>query len=270
MANTVVLMHFDNNFTDATGRHTFNASLGFSETYKKFGTHGLDASTGSRDMTITDNLSDFDFGTGDFTIDYWHYRLSGSNQVGFAIRRVSNLLISIQYYSGLVYLYIDSASYTNTGANHVSGSWIHNALVRHGDNIYYYLNGSRVWSNSGYASYNFTGTDSVTIGSVGSSSDFYGYLDELRVVNDEAVWTGSSFDVPTQPYSLGPNYQISGNTSEAGKLILLSADDYSMIGTEDINVGNFNKAVDYGKKVVLLRNTLGKIDGVGEVMPTTL
>lgn len=268
MSDIVMLCHFDGDLTDEVGRHTLTSSLGCTSSYKKFGTHSLNATGTSRDITVTDNFSDFDFGTGNFTIDYWYYRLPSTNQVFFAIRNSSTVLIGSHYNNNLVYIYVNSTSYINTGVTHPTEEWVHNAIVRDGDTISFYLNGTRIWSNSGYSALNFSGTNQFYFGSLSTTSDMYGYVDEFRVLSGEAAWTGETFAVPTQPYSLGPDYVISGSLAESGKLILLSADDYSLISAEDVTSGSFEVGVEYGKKVVIVRNGSGKIEGAGEVMPT--
>ncbi len=191
------LFHFDNNMTDSTGRHTFTtgAPNSYSTSIKKFGTHsGFINSV----MTSTDNLSDFDFGTGDFTIDFWAYRQSSNNQViVYTIRKDGVNGVSIQYYNDTVHLYMDTNAYINTGVAHPVGSWVHNAFVRSGGTIKYFLNGSLIWTGTGYEATNFVEPAQLSMSYPGAPAD--SHIDELRISKGIARWT-TNFTPPTEAY----------------------------------------------------------------------
>lgn len=266
MANEVLLCHFDGNLTDETGNHTNFTFNGTFPTTHKFGTNSMLLS--GQYFRINDNLEDFYFGLGDFTVDFWCYRYGDDNEMSVNVFYGTTSIIQTHFYHQIICYYINGSGLISTGITHPTGAWYHNAFVRYGDNIYYYLNGSKVHTLTGYGSISFAQPTFVGIG-YSFQSFAYGAsnYDEFRIIKGTAVWTGDSFEVPTQPYTLGPDYILSGNTAEDGKLILLSADDYSLISAEDVTSGSFELGVDYGKKLILVRNNNGKIDGVSEVMP---
>ena len=81
------------------------------------------------------------------------------------------------------------------GANVYPNTWTHIAAVRSGGSVKIYVNGV---AGSGVS----MGNDTSTVGYIGyengSSSPFYGYIADLRVVKGTALYT-SSFTPPTTP-----------------------------------------------------------------------
>jgi len=70
-ANVISLLHFDGTTTDEKGRTwTANNSATTSASAAKFGAGGLSL-LGATDYISTPDSADLNFGTSDFTIDYW-------------------------------------------------------------------------------------------------------------------------------------------------------------------------------------------------------
>ena len=166
------------------------------------GASGLFDGTG--DYLSTGNSADWNFGTGDFTIDFWVRRDGDNNNY--------NGLVSGYDGSGWVVYFSDADNkirfYDGVAVRLLSGTipnltWTHITVVRNGNSLVMYVNGTSV------ATYDCTG---ATINSGGTGlvvgrqntnvNDFYfkGWLDELRISKGVARWT-SNFTPPTEPYT---------------------------------------------------------------------
>ena len=160
---------------------------------------------GTGDYLSLADSADWDFGTGNFTIDFWVYPTAHSvGQYSFAIRQIGNpgFYISAgganQKFSFYNYsLSIGIADSADIPIN----EWSHVALVRNGNTWTLYRNGTSVGTpvtNSGAAGDStgamYVGGDPV------NGSYFTGYLDELRISKGIARWT-SNFTPPTSAYS---------------------------------------------------------------------
>lgn len=95
--------------------------------------------------------------------------------------------------------------YTNDGVSNVraesvagalsSSAWHHVAAVRSGSTLSVYVDGTRVATNTGSAA--VTGNYSVWVG--GSSTEsFNGYIDDVRITQGVARYSGTSLSVPTK------------------------------------------------------------------------
>jgi hypothetical protein len=151
----------------------------------------------------TPSNTDFSFGTGDFTIEFWAYPTANT---------VAGAMINVGYYydgilfrqrSGADSLYLNS-NWVNwdSQTNMPSNVWTHVALVRESGVVAVYANGTRIltWNNT--ANLNPSGTF-VTIGAgahSGFSEPFYGYLDELRITKGVARYSGANAPVPIGPF----------------------------------------------------------------------
>ncbi len=168
--------------------------------------------------------SDFDFKSGDFTIEMW-VRLNAHNSLGtplfstsftaspwYAIRSYINQTGSVTF----VVSTDNGASQNNIITSSSSlinlNTWYHIAFVRFGTQIYIFVNGSQaaVGSISGSIYYDTRdpvtiGTDYATNGSEALRPYLNGYLDDIRVTKGIARYI-TNFSVPTNPNPIiGPS-----------------------------------------------------------------
>ena len=156
-------------------------------------------------LSILDN-TDFEFGSGDFTIEGWVYRnttgqphciasrwsFSGSSQQEFILRIESNNRLRATISNGTGALTYES------NQDLLANTWYHVALVKNGTALKIYIDGSETHNG------NFTGTipstsNNLLIGSVTASQAFFnGYISNLRFIKGTALYT-SAFTVPTEP-----------------------------------------------------------------------
>ncbi len=207
------LLHMDGtqgstNFTDEFGHTvTANGNAAISTAQSKFsGSANFD---GAGDYLATPNSNDWNFGTGDFTVEFWikptaivhdNGIISAGNNgsTGWQIALLGTDRIVFYNSNGLIR---QSAPGSLT-----PGVWQHCALVRSGNTVQWYINGvaSGSSSNASGVSINSDG-HGLNIGRyiIGVNSDYYnGYLDELRISKGLARWT-ANFTPPSAAYSNG-------------------------------------------------------------------
>ena len=152
------------------------------------------------------NSDGLDFGSGDFTIDWWEYRESGSNvTMAGSVTGAEPYLIG--YSSGsnlLVYMSsnnstwdIANAKLMSTGGDHFN-RWIHYAVVRSGINFYVFKDGveQSTWT-SPLALYDTDQT--LQIAERQSGRYFKGWMSEIRFSKGIARWV-LDFTPPSSPY----------------------------------------------------------------------
>jgi len=218
--NTLLCLHFDGDddttvFTDSSSYARGVTPAGSAHIHqgeKKFGS-ASGAFDGTDDYLVVDASTDFDFGTGDFTIDWWEFRTENSpgGQNPACSRDNGNpytgLLLAYDTSEGHVFCYASSAKIAwDIFVNELLGTitlsvWIHRAVVRNGTTFYFFENGvvtDTATSALGIAA----GSSGFEIGrGQVASQTFQGYIDEFRVSNI-ARWTADfSASLPTEAYS---------------------------------------------------------------------
>lgn len=201
---TTLLVHSDTylgdtSFVDSSDSNHALSSYGnvsHSTSDFKFGTSSI-YFDGSHSYISVPNSIDWEFGVGDFTIDFWVKPLaSQNNQVFFTIPTQGSIYsVAIQHYQSTVYVY-DGSTYHVTGVAAIYDAWQHYAYVRSGDTITIYRNGSSIYS---FTKTNPINGTAVNIGNTDSAGSVKGYIDEFRISKGIARWT-VDFTPPTSPY----------------------------------------------------------------------
>ncbi len=141
-------------------------------------------------LSIPDS-SDWDFKMGNFTIDLWVNFTDVAGQQWLIDRAPDQRLY---YTAGNLYGLGKTFAWTPS-----AGTWYHIALVRLGNNLSAYVNGSRLGNSQTIS----TDIDSNSDLYIGTNSDhsqtFRGYIDELRISKGIARWT-SDFTPPAKEY----------------------------------------------------------------------
>ena len=182
-----------------TGSLAGDAKL--STAVKKFGSASL-ALDGTGDYLRYASQPDFEFGTGDFTIEGWFYRSTTGVGVSLLDFRTTTSQSApwIQLTAGgsLVYTVNNTTRISGVGGI-AAGSWYHIAVSRSGTNTRMFVNGSQLGS---------TWTDTttyvqgqLTIGArFLNDLNFNGYIDEVRISKGVARYT-SNFTAPTNAFT---------------------------------------------------------------------
>jgi len=168
--------------------------------------------------------ADWNFGTGDFTIDMWVYLESGpSYQHFFAVNTQSTFALKYATGDNLLYLYANGLMIGYT-IDLEDSAWHHLALVKSNGTLYLFNNGTLLTTASN--STNFVNSDSLTaIIGTGWSNEYYkGYIDEFRI-SHVARWI-ESFTPPYKAYQdstpallTGGGYTITGSGTIENGLI---------------------------------------------------
>lgn len=175
----------------------------------KFGSSSCLFASGTSDYLQIADSSDWDLGTGDFTIDFWirpttldtsfgnglfeqgsdlsNFISCGTNtskQIIFTVKSGGSTIVSI---AGTTVLAINN--------------WYHVALINSGGTLKLYVNGTSEASSAIGTMPNISANFNIAFASffTGTNIRFDGYFDEYRFVKGTAVWT-SNFTPPTAAY----------------------------------------------------------------------
>jgi hypothetical protein len=269
-SNTKLLLHMDDvGLTDSSfGVHSIakNGAVTRSNAQSKFGGYSAYSDGNADWLGISDN-ADWDFGTGDFTVDFWVYLINVVEYVYFLHSALSGQ-IRISYEQSAKYLYIHCGTVRTNFPQSVLNfsTWYHIAVVRNSGNLKLYVNGNAV--DGGQSSSGSILPSALTIGH-NSASAVNGYLDEYRISNT-ARWT-SNFTPPEAAYDeiYGT---IEGTLSDDSYIYVIKEntntieqDGVYSAGAYYIGVGDLNE-----KTVVAVRQSDGQILGYGRVIPVEI
>ena len=194
-------------------------------------------------LSIADS-ADFDFGTGDFTLEFWVYiKTSGQTDVLF-VKRNSNAV-----YAPFMFILLNGdlqARYSTTGsswstttiktnANISTNTWHHVVMVRSGSSFTGFYDGQSVAMTSSSSSLT-SNTDDLVIGGDKNTNYFDGYISNLRVLKGTALYT-SDFTPPSSPLTAVTNTKLltcQGNSisdaSSSGHTITVNGDATANLG----------------------------------------
>lgn len=215
-ASVSLLLHMDGSngsttFTDSSSNAltvTANGNAQVSTTQAKFGQSAVFDGTGDS-LTVTDVGGVMTLGTNDFTVEWWFYTSSNStNLSGFGTflggRYISpsQAGLMVRYHSSFsgIAVGFEGVAYDITpGVSPTENAWNHMAVVRDSTSLRLYMNGSL--QGSGTAARNY-GDYQYKIGTDygGAGYDLQGYIDDFRLTNGVARYTGSSYTVPTAAF----------------------------------------------------------------------
>jgi hypothetical protein len=213
--STVLLLHMDGADTSTT----FTDSSDFAHTVTPGGNAQVDTSafkfgTGSAqfdasgDYLLLDGSSDFEFGTGDFTIDFWAYNTTSSFRVAYdgePLGGGSGVYPRI-YFNNNTPVYDTSDGSVEIFNNTVSQNVFHHiAVVRSSGETTLYVNGVAQGTATDTNNYG-NGASRPVIGASGDAltSSWSGRIDELRVSKGIARWI-ANFTPPSAAYAISSN-----------------------------------------------------------------
>jgi hypothetical protein len=221
----------DNSSVPATitvnGTPTVQAFQPFSPTapYTTAAYGGSGYFNGSTDYLTETNLTPVTFGTGDFTIEFWHYLVSKATAYPLLFYVPGNSSgttnVRIEFdaghnIAGVTSYVIYAPGQIITAGTVAYNTWSHIALVRSSNTLTLYVNGASVGSASVTGvSFGGTGTSLNIMGDGGAANYAYGYLSNFRIVKGTAVYT-TAFTPPTAPVTAITNTSLLLNFINAG------------------------------------------------------
>ena len=236
-----------NGSTTVTDSSNTNASITcigsaqISTAQSKFGSSSL--ATASGDISIsTTNI--FNFGTSDFTVEFWFYRTGLGNHNNFLVdaRPSGNDSNTFMLYmpngTTAPTYHTASSDRISSSINLGTNAWTHIAVVRNSGTTTLYMNGVSGGSFSDSTDYVDTGGSTLGFWA-GSSTDYGtytppGFFDDFRVTKGLARYT-TNFTPPTSAHLT--------SAGDVNKHIVVNSDaDGVAIGTGGINQARIAKA----------------------------
>lgn len=198
---TRLLIHSDGTHDSQEFKNSANSYQVFNQSYGYF--------DGAGDyLTIADS-TDFNFGTDNFTIDFWIKPTNLSTRRSLFEKAIdSNNLFAarLETDGGIAFRIEDGGSGQGTTSTTTINlnSWNHIAFMKKNDKVYMYLNGGEdSWSIdvTGLNITNFNSEFKIGYGpdSALTSTYYQGYIDEFRISKGIQRWT-ENFTVPTEPH----------------------------------------------------------------------
>lgn len=251
-SNTKILLHLNgtdgatSTIDSSVEAHTitFVANAQLDTAAKKFGTASL-LLDGVGDYLYAPDSVDWNFGTGDFTIDFWFRTTDNTKYQGIITQGVNGVTTIDFSYTNTDKLSMSFVSatvgvgyYVTTNVvNIANNTWYHIAFVRSGSTAYMFVDGvsQAVTENTAFGTLpDCTGNLGIGcyIPTVGNF--VYGQVDELRISKAIAQWT-ANFTPETSEYGSSPD---TGLFQQSGKVDygigFDGLDDYVDVGDVDI------------------------------------
>lgn len=266
--HTKLLLHGDS-FIDGSKdkRVITNTKVAVSTAQSKFGGSSF-YFDGSAYLTIPG----YDFGTDDFTIDWWEYPTNANAGTRFTnvyctafATQAGGLLTHLYYNNGLqVYLSNKTGGASTddwnvlagkTLGNNVVNTWTHRAVVRSGSSLMFFKNGLLEYTYDigtnkiGYSSDRPWGIGNWASDYMQPGYSYTGYIDEFRV-SDIARWT-ESFTPPTEPYpdnniEILPGGVIPQNYALRRRMMINSKPEIFTVRLTGQHSGSFNSILING------------------------
>jgi hypothetical protein len=221
---------------------------------------------GTGDYLSAPDSEAWNFGSGNFTVEAWYYPTSSTAQqvivaqwdgvgggTGLSwVLMTSNdsarnlrALISSNG-SGVVFDLISSSPL-------ILNAWNHVAFVRSGTTFQLYINGAAATGGSTTSSATlYNATNPMTIGASSAGGQYCtGYIADARVVKGTALYTGSTYTVPTAPLTAISGTSLLTNFTNAGIFDNAMMTDLETVGNAQISTS----VVKYGTGSMYLPNT---------------
>ena len=217
IANTVFLGDQSNRFVD-NGPN--NVTITLSGTPKVQTQNPWQANTGlsyyldGSSYLASPLTQNYDFGTGDFTIEFWMNSVASGTYVAVVgtqsiagnttagMWRVSTRLNSV---NGIYFNYSTGSAFTDvtfTTTSYNDNSWHYVAIVRASNVLKAYVDGTQVGSNTSITQ-SLSSGQKLYVGFQAQDSVYYqGYVSDLRITKGVARYTSTAFIPPSGPRSL--------------------------------------------------------------------
>jgi hypothetical protein len=160
---------------------------------------------GTGDRLIVPSSTDFDFGTGNFTIEMWVNITDVASTWEAIISRAYGVaggwrLYKNQNNNQLRWYHNTTSIVLTTGSTLANDTWSHIAVVRNSGTLTIYIDGVNRGSAADTNNYN-PGVYALEIGEgvVSSAFPYQGYIDDLRITKGVARYT-ANFTPPAEPF----------------------------------------------------------------------
>jgi hypothetical protein len=242
-ANQTLLTCYSNRFVDANtattaktitvnGTPTVQAFQPFSPaaSYSAATYAGSGYFNGSTDYLSLASSSNLFFGTKDYTFECWIYMttVSGAYQTIFGAASTGGPVFNTVSGTSIALNPYGSGPTVSQSFTFVANTWYHIAFTRASNVSRVYVNGNQLGSNVTDAT-NYTQT-AMIVASVGAGQYFPGYISNLRILLNTALYTGSTFTPPTTPVTNITNTSLLLNMANAGIYDAAAQNDLTTVG----------------------------------------
>lgn len=167
---------------------------------------------GTNDRVSFPDSADWAMGTGDATWEAWvrpEGSYSGALRIWLGQAATYGGFYSVRgdrNTSDLLAANVSNGTTTYTGAAGAiaSDAWSHVAIVRHGANLYGYVNGAKITVSTALSGVTLQdSTGAMTIGAYAdadAASHWKGWIDQVRITKGVARYTGTAIVVPTAKF----------------------------------------------------------------------
>ena len=198
---------------------------------------GSVALNGSSQWLSVPSSTDWNIGTGDFTVEWFQYQTGTSTWPRvFTLGSYPNTDLGVSIEGGTVYVWVEGAfrtSYSLGVTSNYFHKWVHFALTRSAGTLNLYYEGTRVATVANTSDIQ-TGSNPLLVGSEGdSSTSFPGYLSNFHFVKGTALYSGVSLTRPSAPIVAVANTKLLLNFTDSANLLT----DSSGTGKTVTNVG---------------------------------
>jgi hypothetical protein len=177
-------------------------------------------------------------GTNDFTVEAWYYSSNVSSQAYFAQNEVTADTGDWGFFinsSGNLQFSSYTTNFLTVTSGLISNQWNHVAVTRSGSTLAIYSNG--VQRGTASISANLADANTLTVGNYA-----VGYMTDTRIVNGTALYTGSTYTVPTAPETPITNTALLLSYTNAGIPDLAMQNDLQTVGSAQVSTS----VVKYG------------------------
>jgi hypothetical protein len=196
------------------------------------------------DFLTSPQSTNTDLGSGNFTIEAWTYATSVGAYYNFLIGKWNypNKEWFLQYTASSINFYLstdglnDSTVFTASTTVPLN-AWNHIAVTRSGSNLYIFLNGNLISTQSITQTF-YAASQVVAIGNFPSGglsdTNMHGYVSDARVVVGTALYT-SSFTPPTAPLTAVSGTQLLLSYTNAGIPDLAMQNNLQTVGNAQVS-----------------------------------
>jgi len=174
-----------------------------------------------------------------FTLEYWLYfqETSGYGTVSIGNNADNNASYVHLSYQSNGFVFSDDGQSSNTGPATSAGaispnSWNHLALVRVSNDMFIYINGAKIATKAITASLFQGQSGEFGIGYI--ANPLQGYICDARVVTS-AVYTGSTYTVPTAPLTAITNTKLLLNMADGQAIDSTAQNDFELVGNANVS-----------------------------------
>ena len=178
--------------------NSFNRLISGQRTQPSIYKFGTQAGYSIASTTSVDDTTAVQFGTGDFTIEGWFYRIGSGSAVALMCQGSSTTGWRIRINASNQLVYSTASSDVKTSTTTIPAStWTYIAWTRSGSTNYMFINGTQegaIFTNS-----TNLGVGQLQIGGDTVTTNFTGYTDDIRFTKGVCRYT-SSFSAPTSAF----------------------------------------------------------------------